>query len=572
MMEIEEFDRHYSNMMTADIVAIDTETTGIKGIKDGRAYLQGISFAYRLGPLGIFSGYLPLRHCDENMNKSYVVNRMSAVLKYNNVVFHNRKFDLHSLKTIGIDASTGKNKQYDTLVMAHFMNEELPSKELDWLSKVFLKDEKFDDVVKPWGKTLGWDTIPAGLMEPYAKKDAELTLRLFELFRPELIAQDLWHLMDAEQDFGTMLYKMEQAGVGVNVEYCEQMLETGLDRMAVIESVLSFNPSSPKELGTLFFDELGMPVLELTPAGKPSLNKKAMEEYDILLESSKNPVAKMVLEYRGWQKACSSLYQPMIELVSPDGYVRPNFRQTGTRTGRLSCAEPNLQQIPRKSANEWNGKAKLAFNAGDDDFMLVGYDYSQLELRLAASYGSEKRLIDEFLKDDADPFTAYSKIIGVSRQDTKTFFYSNIYGAGVGKIAYTMGRPESEVRIIHDKFVESIPGIRQASKRATELAKERRFVRYWTARRRHFPYGEGSHKAFNSILQGGASELVKHAMLKMRDLESENLQVVLQVHDEIVFKVRKSMLAEYEPEIIERMTDFPQFGVKFAVEGKVWNE
>jgi DNA polymerase-1 len=342
--------------------------------------------------------------------------------------------------------------------------------------------------------------------------------------------------------------------------------------MALIEGVLGFNPASPKELGSLFFDQLGMPVLETTPAGKPSLNKKAMEEYDILLESSYNPLARMVLEYRGWQKACSSLYKPMLELVSPDGMVRPNFKQTGTRTGRLSCAEPNLQQIPRKSSNPWNGNAKKAFNAGSDEFMLIGYDYAQLELRLAAVYGSETRLLEEFKKEESDPFTAYSKIIGVSRQDTKTFFYSNIYGAGVGKIAYTLGRPEDEVREIHNRFIESIPGIRNASKRASELAKNRGFVRYWTGRRRHFSYGEGNHKAFNSILQGGAADLVKHAMLKMKEIESDDLQVVLQVHDEIVFRVRKDKLDKYKPEIISRMTDFPQFDVQFAVEGKVWNE
>lgn len=574
MMELSEFDRHFNAMMDTDIVAIDTETTGIDYIKDGRHYLQGISFAYKMGPLGLFSGYTPLRHCDVNMDKEYVLPRLEQVIKTKDLIFHNVKFDFHSLKTIGIDAAvdSGTRRIYDTMTMAHLWNEELPSKELDWLSKRFLKDEKLDDIIKPWGKAMGWDTIPADLMAPYASKDAELTFKLFEFFKVKLIEEETFGLLQIEQDFANMLFNMEQMGVGVNPSFCEEMLERGQKAMDNIESVLSFNPSSTKELGEFFFEELGMPVLERTPRGKPSLNKKVMEEYDEMLESSDNPIARMVLEYRGWQKACSSLYSPMLELVSPDGYVRPNFRQIGTRTGRLSCAGPNLQQIPRKSGNPWNGEAKRAFGAGDDSFTLVGYDYSQLELRLAAAYGQEATLINEFLKDDADPFTAYSKIIGVSRQDTKTFFYSNIYGAGVKKIAYTMGRDEDEVKQIHDRFLQSIPGIRVASKRANDLAGSRGYVRYWTGRRRHFPYREGTHKAFNSLLQGGASELVKAAMLKMRDLESEDLQVVLQVHDEIVFRVRKDLVDKYEPEIIERMTDFPQFGVRFAVEGKVWNK
>jgi DNA polymerase-1 len=573
MMELDEFDRHFSNMINADRVAVDTETTGIEYIKDGRHYLQGISFAYRLGPLGIFSGYTPLRHCDKNMDKLYVLPRLEQVFRNIPLVFHNRKFDLHSLYTIGLDLGDYTNVQDDTMVMAQLAYEESPSLELDWLSKKYLGDKKLSDTVKPWGKAMGWDTIPADLMAPYAAKDAELTLELREKLLPILESEDLLGLLKPEQDFGTMLYRMEQMGVGVNQEFCTEMLERGLDNMGKIESVLSFNPSSTKDLGAFFVDELKLPVQGLTPGGKPSFNKKAMEAYEELLEGSEDPTAKLVLEYRGWQKATSSLYKPMLERVSNDGFVRPNFRQTGTKTGRLSCAEPNLQQVPRKSEKVWNGQAKRSFNAGrDSEFILVGYDYSQLELRLAAAYGNEQRLIDEFARDDADPFTAYSSIIGVSRQETKTFFYSNLYGAGVTKIAYVMGRPEEEVRVMHDNFVASIPGIRQASKRASDLAKSRRFVRYWTGRRRHFPYGEGSHKAFNSILQGGAAELVKHAMLRMRDLECDDLRVVLQVHDEIVFRMRASRREEFEPQIIERMVDFPQFGVRFAVEGKVWNE
>ena len=194
-----------------------------------------------------------------------------------------------------------------------------------------------------------------------------------------------------------------------------------------------------------------------------------------------------------------------------------------------------------------------------------------MELRLAASYGQEHVLIEEFLKDDADPFTAYMPIIGAPRQDVKTFFYSNIYGAGVAKIAYTLGRPLDETREMHDRFIRGIPGITRASKRADELARSRKYVRYWTGRRRHFPYGEDTYRAFNSILQGGASELVKQAMLRMRSMENDEIFMVLQIHDEIVFAVKRGCLEKYDPIIRQKMTDFPQFGVRFAVESKVWN-
>lgn len=567
MITLDDLKVHCAQMMDSDLIAIDTETTGLE-VKTRKDYCIGISLAYRLGPLGMFSLYIPLRHEEGNLPLHESLALIRPILNSKPLVFHNRKFDLHSLATLGLTEFNGP--QYDTLIEAQLVDENLWSKELDYLSKRYLKDQKDKDRVKPWAKTFGWGTVPAELMEPYAIKDAELTGQLHTRLWKEVKEQSLDSLWGTEIEFQNLLYSMESEGVGVNRDFCQEYAERGRRNLESLESVIGFAPSSTKELGRFFFEELKMPVLELTPAGKPSLNKHVMEEYDELLDASNNPIAKLVLEYRGWQKAVTSLYEPMLRL-EVNGKIHANVKQHGTITGRLSYSDPNLQQIPRKSEKVWNGKARQAFNAGDPEFDLIGYDYSQLELRLAAAYGNEGRLLEEFLKDDADPFTAYSPILGVPRQETKTFFYSNIYGAGVGKIAYTLGRDVEEVREIHKRFIESIPGIRRASQRANELAASRGYVRYWTGRRRHFPYGEDAHKAFNSILQGGAAELVKYAMLRMRDLEGPDLKMLLQVHDEIVFKVRKGTLDKYDAQIRERMTNFPQFGVRFTVEPKVWN-
>jgi DNA polymerase I len=568
-MDLTDLKQHVVAMADAKIIAVDTETTGIKGIKTGEHYAVGISVAYRLGPLGVFSAYFPLRHESDSLPLAEALDLLRPVLRDKPLVFHNRKFDLFSLKTLGI--TEFKAQHYDTILMANLVNEEYYSKELDFLGKKILKRGKDRDELKQWTKMYGWNDVPVNIMEPYAKTDAEITLELFYYFSEEMKKQELVELWPVEVNFNTLLYNMETEAVGVDLPFTEKKIAVGEQRMGEIESVLSFNPSSSNELREFFFDYLKMPVLKTSEkTGKPSLDKHVMEEYDEMLAATNDPTAALVLEYRGWQKAVSSLYRPIMELHR-GGKIRCNFKQHGTKTGRLSCEQPNLQQIPRKTEKEWNGDARQAFNAGDDDFMLVGYDYSQLELRLATAYGNEERLIAEFLKDDADPFTAYKDIIGATRQETKTFFYSNIYGAGVAKIAYTMGRPFDEVKLMHSRFIDSIPGITRASKQADRLARSRGYVRYWTGRRRHFPYREDTYRAFNSILQGGAAELVKHAQLRMQELEGPDLKMVLQVHDEIVFKMRKGTQEYYDPLIKERMTNFPQFGVRFTTESKVWN-
>jgi DNA polymerase-1 len=566
-------------MMEADLIAVDTETTGLDGIKDGRDYLTGISVAYRLGDLGIFTGYFPFKHDTPTGNlEEGVLRRLVAVLSNKPLVWHHRKFDSHSVRTAGIEPETlMKKRQFDAMMEAQLVNEEWPSKELDWLSKTLLKEGKGEeaDEAARWGNIYGWGTVPIAIMEKRARIDTNRTLRVHENLWPKLEAQDLDGLWDAESAFTDVLRRMESEGVGVDTAFAEKKLEQGRARMFDIEDQLDFKPTAAN-LGPVLFEDLGFPVLERSKkTNKPSLNKKVMEEYDRMLEASGNPLAQLVLEYRGWQTACGLLYEPTLRLLSPDGKIRTNYKQHGTVTSRLSSSGPNMQQIPRKGEKEWNGDAKTMFTTGCDCCELWGFDYSQLEFRLSAAYGGEAWLLKTFSDPDADVFTEMSLRIGAPRQTCKTFTYANLYGAGLDKIAYTLGRPSHEIESIYENFLGSISHIKSASKRASRLAEQRKFVRYWTGRRRHFAWDDGYHKAFNSLLQGGAAELVKHAMLSCREVEDNSAhgdcRMVLQVHDEIVFRIRKGTIDKYRPEIVERMVNFPQFGVPLAVEGKIWN-
>jgi len=556
-------------MVDAEVIAVDTETTGFR-VKDGRDYLMGISVAYYLGNLGIMSAYFPVRHESQNLDPS-IIHSLKPILESKPLIFHNIKFDLQSLATIGIYPN---QRMFCTQQLAHMVNEEWFSKSLDALAKNLLGDKKTKEEVEKWTHAFGWKTIPGDLMDEYARHDAELTLELFaKILWPEARGQELDQLWDTELAYIRLLDKIERRGIKVDQEFCKVKIDIGETRMQDVCDELGFTPT-PTNLAKLFFEDLKLPVLTLTPGGKPCLDKKNMEEYDEILSHIDDKRARLVLEYRGWQKAVSALYRSALDHVSPDGRVRPNFKAHGTKTGRLSCTDPNLQQIPRQSSNVWNGDAKRSFTF-DEGFKGLEFDYSQLEFRLAAAYGGVDSLLEIFAKDE-DPFipTAIEVFGGIEfRQSAKTLTYSTLYGAGQRRISFALGIDQSAASDVIGRFRELYPGIYSASSKATKLAASRGYVRYWTGRRRHFPNPEFAYKAFNSIIQGGAAELVKHAMLRVDEqICNEDCRMVLTVHDSIVLEVREELADSIIEPVKKLMTDFPQFGVKFSVDCKEWGK
>lgn len=572
-MEPQAFLHFIDCLLDAPVIAVDTETTGIEGIKDGRAWLTGISVAFRHPLFGVMSAYFPFRHPDDNLGHEELKKvKMFLEMPEKHLVFHNLKFDLFSLKSIGI---VPRGRLYDTAVIAHMINEEWPSKKLDWLSRYLLNDHKDDKVVRAWAETWGWAKVPAKVMAPYAKHDAELTLALFELLWPQMKEQELAGLWPREVAFSDVLYGIETVGLRADLDFCERKVERGTECMASIESTLGFRPSSPIDLGKFLLDELGLPKFDKNGKrtdGKPSFAKKAMEEYDLILARDGRKEAQLVVEYRGWQRAVSALYTSILEKVSPDGRIRTDFNMARARTGRLSSSGPNLQQIPRNANNEWNGDAKCAF-IETDGTTLLEFDYSQLEFRLATAYGRDSVLLDVFERNE-DPFipTAIAVFGGPEfRQSTKTLTYSTLYGAGNERIMNALGLSSEKAQEIRGRFRDTYPGIYNASKTAEYQAKTKGYVRYWTGRRRHFEIPAFAYKAFNSVIQGGGAELVKDALLRVSNsVVDNNRRIVLTVHDSIVMEVAHGFEEQTIKEVTDCMTDFPDFGVNLAVDAKVW--
>lgn len=380
-------------------------------------------------------------------------------------------------------------------------------------------------------------------------------------------------LWEWEKQFVRAITEMESTGVLVNRELAQRELNMGTTRMAEISHALGdLNPSSPQDLEQLLLGRLGLPIVRYTDKGKPSFDRYAMEEYELLLQNQNDQTAKHVLEYRGWQKACSTYFEKFLLLISDDGRLRPNFKLHGTRTGRLSCETPNLQQIPRKTseAKRWALNTKKCISAATG-WNLWELDYSNLELRLAAIYSGQSNLIEAFNSGHAIWDYMSQLLGGWEKTKTKTATYAILYGAGNKKLNL-MGIDKKAKK----EYFNTFPRLKWASETINEGAKEQAYVKYWTGRRRHFPASESPHKAFNSVLQGGGAEIVKRALVEIAETVcDESCRLVLTVHDSIVLetkngKLERDYLAKAQS-IMERIpTEF--FGMRFTVDVHKWGE
>lgn len=424
---------------------------------------------------------------------------------------------------------------------------------------------------------------------------------------------------EREMDILRMLQKMESRGVLLDQEMCRRERAIGeAELFRLHEKLGNYSPTSSRQLEKLF-RKIGIPLLEdhKTKNGSYSFDKAAMEDYDRLLElraDQYGETAKDILAYRGWNKTITSNYNPYLELVSPDGRLRPNFNQSGTKTGRFSCNEPNLQQIPRNSPKRWNGKLKEVFIA-KPGFRLVGVDYSQLEFRLGAAYAQQTNLIDifnrskypeKYSKEERDVFTQMANELNKDRQDCKTLTYAKTFGAGLMKIAIMLGddipelvrhnyrKPDKGSSIerysqykaaweylkslesakFYSDWEKNYSRIVAHAKYVNEYAQEQQFIRMWSSRRRRFPGGRDAHKAYNSLIQGGGAEIVKSAMLRLyKEIDNPECEMLLQVHDSVLFEIKENKVDYYLPMICELMSAVERekdFGVFFSVEPEFW--
>lgn len=570
-------------MSAKQTIGVDTETNG-EDIRDGRGYTQGVSIAWNDGRDAI---YLPFRHIDSENN--YALGRwrpvLQAIIRNHRAVYHNAKFDLVALASLGITAA-GTDFAC-TLLLAHILDENKPFSgySLDSCARYYLHGDskKKEPELVSFIKRFGWGAVPTFMMAEYAAYDAVLCLKLYNALRSKLSAEKLMKYWQQKQKFIVLINEMESNGILIDTEKCEFMISLGKVIMDdIVESLEGKVPTKPADIRYLLIERLGLPYINKKRKAGPStptFDQGAMAQYEEVLSRSDNPTGKLILAYRGWQKSVSANYEAYLRFLSPDGRLRCNYKLHGTHTGRMSCEMPNLQQIPKNGSKPWNGGMKECF-IPQPGYSLIEADYSQLELRLGTAYGKDQSLIDAFA-EGRDVFTEMSGELGMSRQETKTFVYSTQYGGGNKRISDVFNVSIARAQEIRNSYFEAYPGFKTATNNAARIAAAKGKVPIWSGRFRHFLNGEKeSYKAFNSVIQGGAADIVEGTMLRLSDegFNSSDCRMLLQVHDSVVFEVKDQVLEQYKAgikECMERVNGYnngPDFGVKFNVDVKEWGK
>lgn len=534
------------------VIAIDTETNITE--KDHERFLVGVSF-YAPGDEPF---YLPVGHVEYlyPIQNAEFWDFSEDLRPDVTLIFHNAKFDLKVLRSAGCNL-LGFDI-VDTMLWHHLLDQYRPH-DLAQLEKKYLhKDVKKDLVkkIKVIREGVGMEYVPPEVMAIYASNDVVSTYELFALFQPKLEAAELIQVWEeSDQKFMKLLVLLEERGLRLDHQRSRSLAAESKLRIQTIRDVLPFDPQKPKEVRERFFGPpphgLGLRPSKLTPkTSLPATDEEA-------LTGINHPEAGLLLEYRGLHKAVSTWFEGLPDKADQGGYLHPDFRQHGTLTHRLSCAEPNSQQFPRE------GPVRSLF-LSEEGFDLVEFDYRAIEFRLAAWYCHNESLMDLFRRNgDIHQFVA--ERLGIGRQPAKNTNFAIIYAGGPGTIARTAGIPLKEAREIYRAYREEYPELFEIAEKCERLARARGWIRYWDGRRRVFKADYEYRKAFNSVVQGGAFQIIKRSMLMLHE---QGVDMRNQVHDSIWVNVPHG--ESYDP-IINTMVDWTveQFGIPFHVESKV---
>lgn len=392
------------------------------------------------------------------------------------------------------------------------------------------------------------------------------------------------NLWTREQEFINTINLMECRGVRIDTQMSRRKIAIGESTMHTIKRDIGANPGSPKDLKRLLLDELKLPVVKRSAnTGAPSFDKEAMKEYDLILEHRGSDLAQKIVAYRGWQNA-TAFYKGFLEHLSPDGRLRTNYWIHGTLTSRLSSRGPNLQNIPKSQEDAakkpWSGDMKEAFlplDYPEPTWGLLNVDMSQLELRLAVAYSREPKLLE--ILNDPNPkrkiFAEMAAEMGYDYNTIKTWMYASLYGAQYKKIGQILGLGPDESMAMHEKFMNTYPLLMEFPSVVRSKALSRGYIKYWSGRRRHLAHPNDANKMFNSLLQGGGAEIVKSAMIRVKNRVDRDgyYRMLLQVHDSIVGEARMSEIEEIKAAVIREMSNVSEeydFGLRFSAEADFW--
>ena len=585
----EELKLFVEKMMKQEIVAFDTETEGLNALETD---IVGISFSWQKG-LGY---YLAIKNNKSVHEKTFEILKpffeSTEIIK----VGHNIKFDIQVLHKYNVKVSS---PIYDTMVAHYLINPDMRHN-LDTLSESYLNYSpiSIESLIGKKGKNqISMRDVSIDKITDYASEDADITLQLKSVFDKEIEVNNLGKIFyDIEIPMINVLSEMETEGIKIDTSYLEKLdkeFEEDLEKLKkeiFKKSGEEFNLNSPKQLGEILFDKLKLVSKpKKTKTGQYSTSEEVLSSL-----ANDHKIIEDILEWRSLDKLQNTYVKSLPNEVSNlTNRVHSSFNQTVTTTGRLSSNNPNLQNIPIRTAN--GQKIRRAFIPRGSDYILMAADYSQIELRVIASMSNEKNMIDAFVNNqDIHTMTA-SKIYNVDpenvtreqRGNAKTVNFGIIYGVSAFGLSQQTDLNRSESKVMIDNYFINYPGLKKYMSDQIDFARNNGYVETIMGRRRYLQNinsqnnmlrSSSERNAINAPIQGSAADIIKIAMININsELKKQSLKskMLLQVHDELVFDVHKSEKDQIKDIVKTTMESAVKLKVPLRIDlefGKNWLE
>ena len=577
----------------AELISFDSETTSLNYMQ---AEIVGLSFAIEAGK----ACYIPVAHdyedAPEQLDRDWVLTQLKPLLEDPSKakVGQHLKYDANVLANYGIEL---KGIKYDTMLESYVFNSVGSRHDMDSLATKFLGHTtvSFSDIAGKGAKQKTFNQIDLEQAAFYAAEDADITLRLHQAIWPQLAQtpEVAAVFTNIECPLIPVLAKMEQTGTLIDPDLLHEQSSEIASRLQELEIKAheaageSFNLSSPKQLQVILFEKQGLPVIKKTPKGQPSTAEPILQE---LAQNYELP--RLIMEHRSLAKLKSTYTDKLPEMIQHTGRIHTSYHQAVAATGRLSSTDPNLQNIPIRTAE--GRRIRQAFIA-PKGHSLIAADYSQIELRIMAHLSKDKGLLEAFAKNaDVHRATAaevfevpLDEVTTEQRRRAKAINFGLIYGMSAFGLAKQLeiSRPEAQkyIQIYFDRY----PGVKHYMESTRENAREQGYVETIFGRRLYLPDIKAKNAimrqaaertAINAPMQGSAADIIKRAMIKMHDwLATTELDVkmIMQVHDELIFEVADDQLDAAKAKIVDIMQSSSQIDVPLLVEAGVganWDE
>jgi DNA polymerase-1 len=590
-----DFDMWLDKLLKADLFAFDTQTTSLNYMD---AELVGLSFSVTPGE----AAYLPVAHdyldAPEQLDPEYVLASLKTLLENPAIkkLGQHLKYDKNVLANYGINL---QGIEFDTMLESYVLNSVATRHDMDSLAETYLgqKTIHFEDIAGKGAKQITFNQIPLDKAAPYAAQDADITLRLHNIIWQKLSEEkDLLNVFnEIELPLSPVLAKMEQFGVLIDSQKLAQQSQNLAVRILELEKEVhtlageEFNLGSPKQLQEILYKKMDLPILKKTPKGAPSTAEEVLQELAI-----NYPLPRLLMEYRGLSKLKNTYTDKLPKMINArTGRVHTSYHQAIAATGRLSSTDPNLQNIPIRT--EEGRRVRQAFIARTG-YKIVAADYSQIELRIMAHLSGDKGLLNAFAEGQDIHTATASEVFDTpvtqvsieQRRNAKAINFGLIYGMSAFGLSKQLNIPRHDAQKYMDLYFERYPSVLTYMEDTRQVAKDKGYVSTVFGRRLYLPEINASNgmrrkgaerAAINAPMQGTAADIIKKAMLAVDEwietLPIDDVRMIMQVHDELVFEIKQYKLTEYKNKIILLMEQAVQLEVPLIVEagvGENWDE